>query len=110
MRRVDSFVADGRFVRRKVTLTVPKPWPAPGGGVVDRIQQFYVALRGQEWRIETSIPLRDVMDESGWSEALERFRGLLLGYEDWQNDWWLRRLRIRCRDARGGSFCAAGRR
>jgi hypothetical protein len=87
MRRFDPFVAEGRFVQRKVTAPMPKPWRASDGSVVDRCQQVYVALRGQEWRIDAFILLREVMEKSGWNEALERFEGSLLGYEDWQNDW-----------------------
>lgn len=90
MRRFDPFVAEGRFVRRKVTVPMPKPWCAPDGTVVDRLQQVYVALRGEEWRIDAFILLRDVEAKAGWSEGLE---GSLLGYEDWHNDWWRERRR-----------------
>lgn len=109
MRRFDPFVAERRFVRRKVTVPMQEPWRAPGGGLLDRYQQIYIALRGEEWRIDASILLRAVVEKSGWNEALERFEGSLLGYEDWQNDWWLRRQRARRRDTWGELFCGAGR-
>lgn len=99
MRRFDPFVEEGRFVRRKVTLAMTEPWVAPDGTVVDRFQQVYVALRGEEWRIDAFILLRDVMERAGWNEALERFEGSLLGYEDWQNDWWIEFRRRNRREA-----------
>lgn len=88
MRRSDPFVADGRFVRHKMSSPMPKPWRAPDGTVVDRSPQVHVALRGEAWRVDAFILLQDVMERSGWSAALERFEGSPLGYEDWQNDWW----------------------
>lgn len=93
MRRFDPFVEEGRFVRRKVTVPMTKSWVAPDGAVVDCSQQVYVALRGEEWRIEAFILLHEVVEKAGWNDALERFEGSLLGYEDWQNDWWIERQR-----------------
>ena len=26
----------------------------------------------------------------GWNEYFERLEGMLFGYEDWQNDWWIK--------------------
>jgi hypothetical protein len=75
--RFDPYVADGRFVRRIVDR--PKK----------RSREVYIALRGEEWRINAFLLLREVWAKSGWNDALERFEGSLLGYEDWQNDWWL---------------------
>ncbi len=55
MRRFDPFVAEGRFVRRKVTTPLPKPWRSPEGAVIERMQNVYVALRGEEWRIDAYL-------------------------------------------------------
>jgi len=33
--------------------------------------------------------------KSGWNENFERLEGMLFGYEDWQNDWWIENLRKR---------------
>lgn len=93
MRRFDPFVAAGRLIRRKLRVLMPKPWRAPDGTVVDHWQRIYYALPDEEWRISAYILLQRVMEESGWNEALERFEGSLLGYEDWQNDWWIERQR-----------------
>jgi len=84
---------------------MPKPWRAPDGSVVDRCQQVYVATRGEEWRIDAFTLLRDVMDKSGRNEALERLEGSLLGYEEWQDDWWIEHKR---RNRRGAEMEPAG--
>jgi hypothetical protein len=70
----DRFVKVGRFIRR----------------IAERgnIQEVYFALPGQEWRIDAYVQLL----ESGageWDDNHERRQGELLGYEDWQNDWWI---------------------
>jgi hypothetical protein len=31
--------------------------------------------------------------KSGWNENFERLEGMMFGYEDWQNDWWIEDLR-----------------
>jgi hypothetical protein len=28
-------------------------------------------------------------EAAGWNEHFERLEGMLFGYEDWQNDWWI---------------------
>ncbi|MGE4076243.1 MAG: hypothetical protein AB7F22_11875 [Reyranella sp.] len=33
--------------------------------------------------------------KSGWNEHYERLEGMLFGYEEWQNDWWIDDLRQR---------------
>lgn len=109
MRRFDPFVAEGRLIRRRLRVPMQKPWRAPDGAVLDHWQRIYYALPGEEWRIDAYILLWDVMERAGWNEALERFEGSLLGYEDWQNDWWLRRQRTRRRDAWAELLCGAGR-
>jgi hypothetical protein len=71
----DHFVKVGRLSRR----------------IVERgnIQEVYFALPGHEWRIDAYVQLL----ESGagkWDDNHERRQGELLGYEDWQNDWWIK--------------------
>lgn len=87
--RFDPFVAAGRFVRRVVTRPFPKAHHMPDGRIFEGIREVYVAAPGEEWRIDAFMLLRDVGAKSGWNAALERYEGSLLGYEDWQNDWWI---------------------
>ncbi|CAN7666778.1 hypothetical protein LJR009_006102 [Bosea sp. LjRoot9] len=85
----DPFVEQGRLVRR----TIDHPFPSPKRGVVDSqpldgIRRVCFALPGQEWRIDAYIEMWQSAEKSGWSEASERREGKLLGYTDWQCDWW----------------------
>ena len=50
------------------------------------------ALPHQRWRIEAMLYLLDAGAKSGWSEGMERLQGMLLGYENWQNDIFIERL------------------
>lgn len=84
--RFDPYVADGRFVRRIVDTPLPKPHIS-GGERVDGVRHVYVALPGEQWRIDAYIQLFED-HEGGWNETRERRLGLLLGYEEWQCDWW----------------------
>ncbi|WP_092175890.1 hypothetical protein [Bosea sp. OK403] len=86
--RFDPFVRDGRFVRR----VIDRPLSPPTGTSIDAgvagMRSVYVALPGQEWRIDAYIEMRQSAGRSGWSEASERRQGKLLGYTDWECDWW----------------------
>jgi hypothetical protein len=42
-----------------------------------------------------------------WNENLERLEGLLFGYEDWQNDWWIEHITARGGGFSGVSLCCA---
>jgi hypothetical protein len=84
-RLFDPYVAQGRFVKRE--FVVPEKISAPNHcGIVLGIHIVLYALPHEEWRINAHILLGDVAAKSGWSEALERMEGTLLGYADWQND------------------------
>lgn len=89
MARFDPFVASGRFVRR----IIDEPWSAPrriaSGAICAGIRKVYVALPGHEWRIDAYLQIEEAAARSGWNEINERMQGTLLGYEDWQNDWWI---------------------
>ncbi|MDQ0472447.1 hypothetical protein [Labrys wisconsinensis] len=95
--RFDPFVQEGRFVRRIVTRPFDEPARWHDGGIVDGFREVYFALPGEEWRIDAYLLLVEVGLKAGWNDALERYEGSLLGYEDWQTDWWLEALRSRRR-------------
>jgi hypothetical protein len=50
--------------------------------------EVYFALPGHEWRIDSYIQLCN-SGASNWDDNHERQQGELLGYESWQNDWWI---------------------
>lgn len=50
----------------------------------------YYTPKGEEWRIPASKLVWQAAGQSGgWNEYFERLEGMLFGYEDWQNDWWI---------------------
>jgi len=52
-------------------------------------RRIYYATKGEEWRIPASKLLWDAAARAGWNEHFERIEGMLFGYENWQNDWWI---------------------
>jgi hypothetical protein len=74
LKSYDRFVKEGHFIRR----------------IIERgnIQEVYFALPGQEWRIDAYVQLLE-SSAGAWDDKRERRQGELLGYEDWQNDWWI---------------------
>lgn len=87
MARFDPYVADGRFVRRIIDTPLPRPRTL-GGERFAGVRHVYIALPDEQWRIDAYIQLFDDSGKDGWNEARERRQGLLLGYEEWQCDWW----------------------
>jgi len=52
-------------------------------------RRIYYTAKGEEWRVPASKLLWDAAARAGWNEHFERIEGMLFGYEDWQNDWWI---------------------
>jgi hypothetical protein len=52
-------------------------------------RRIYYTTKGEEWRIPASKLLWDAAARAGWNEYYERLEGMLFGYEDWQNNWWI---------------------
>jgi hypothetical protein len=100
LRPFDPFVAAGRIVRRTIKRPFATPHQLPNGTIHEGIYEVYFALPGQEWRIDANLLLFEICIQAGWNEALERFEGALLGYEDWQNDWHLDHIRREGRTTR----------
>jgi hypothetical protein len=79
-RMFDRHVAAGRLIKRRLV----ESWA--GHPQIKCFKLFY-ALPGQEWRIDAMLLLLNEPD--AWSQDRERRFGELLGYEGWQNDYWL---------------------
>ncbi|MES2045590.1 MAG: hypothetical protein V4475_17085 [Pseudomonadota bacterium] len=86
----DPFVRSGAVVRRIIDEPMPKKARRPEW---DCMRNVYFVLPGQEWRIDAYIEMYEAGRRSGWDDDFERQQGSLLGYEDWQNDWWLKHRR-----------------
>ncbi|CDX20299.1 conserved hypothetical protein [Mesorhizobium sp. ORS 3324] len=90
LERFDPFVRSGRLARRIIDTPFTEAerirFPTFQGW-----RRAFFSLPGEEWRIDAFLLLLRVFAKTGWNEALERMEGSLLGYEDWQNDWWIER-------------------
>jgi hypothetical protein len=91
--RFDHWVAEGVLHREEVI----EPFDSPGNRYLGHRTVFYTP-KGEEWRIRAHKLIWQASARSGgWNEHLERLEGMLFGYEDWQNDWWIDRQRGRGR-------------
>jgi hypothetical protein len=83
--RFDHWVAKGLLHREEVV----EPFDPPGKTYLGHRTVYYTP-KGEEWRIPASKLIWDASGRSGgWNEHFERLEGMLYGYEDWQNDWWI---------------------
>ncbi|WP_407105185.1 hypothetical protein [Hansschlegelia beijingensis] len=81
-------VAAGRLSRRSAYQPFPAPVPNPDGAPWSGVQRTCDAAPGEEWRFDAYDAMLARLKSEGWSAELERLQGTLLGYEDWQNNWW----------------------
>ena len=98
--RFAPWVEAKRLVARTILHPFDEPRRIHDGTLVEGTRENYFALPGEEWRIDAHLMLMRIGSRTGWTDALERYQGALLGYEDWQTDWWL---------ARGWNWQRAGR-
>lgn len=81
--RFDHYVAEGALHTEEDLHSLPD---TPGR----RVGDFYYTPKGEEWRIPAIKLIRRASKAAGgWNEFSERLEGMLMGYEDWQNNWWL---------------------
>jgi hypothetical protein len=71
-----KYVDSGRFVTREVFLYFEER----------TVRTVFYTYPGDSWRIDAYLLMKKVAKKTGWSEGFERMEGVLLGYEDWQND------------------------
>jgi hypothetical protein len=86
------YVEAGRFVKREFVepLRGPPPKDHPH---VRGIRHVFYARTTEAWRIDAYIMMMAAASKAGWSEGFERLEGSLLGYEEWQTDLHMQRLR-----------------
>jgi hypothetical protein len=83
--KFDRWVADGVLHREEVLEPFDPPTRRWQGHRV-----VYYTLKGEEWRIPAmKLIWQAAAKAGGWNEYFERLEGMLYGYEDWQNDWWI---------------------
>jgi hypothetical protein len=84
--RFDHWVAEGALHREEVV----EPFERPIGDF-QGLRTVYYTPKGEEWRIPAHKLIKKASDKAGgWNEHFERLEGMLFGYEDWQNDWWIK--------------------
>lgn len=87
--RFDEYVAQGVLHSQEIIREVP----ACPGRPARRIGQVLYTLKGEEWRIPALEFFRQNLNREGdGCENMVRLEGALLGYERWQNDWWIDHL------------------
>ncbi|MUZ75844.1 hypothetical protein GOZ90_24570 [Agrobacterium vitis] len=82
----EPFVATGQILRR--IIDTPMPDLKQREPNLDGLRDVLFALPEQEWRIDVYIK-NNLNRTRDWDDDLERLQGSLLGYEDWENDWWI---------------------
>lgn len=86
---------------------VIEPFEKPHRGW-DGIRTVYYTPKGEEWRISAMKLIWSAFRKAGgWNDTYERLEGMLFGYEDWQNDWWIEHRRQRGGGYSGAAFCCA---
>lgn len=78
-RLFDPYVEAGKFIKREFVELISH-------GQVRCLRRILYSLTSESWRIDAYILLLQIAGKTGWNEALERFEGALLGYEEWQSD------------------------
>jgi hypothetical protein len=97
--RFDHWVAEGVLHREEVDQPFDAPIQAARGQTYLGTRTVYYTPKGEEWRIPAMKLIFDASGKAGgWNEYFERLEGMLFGYEDWQNDWWIKQ------GPRGGGF------
>ncbi len=82
----EPYVASGQILRR--IIDTPVSALKQRHADLDGMRDVLFALPDQAWRIDAYV--NDILNRTrDWDEDLERLQGVLLGYEDWQNDWWI---------------------
>lgn len=101
--RFDRWVAEGLLHKEEVLEPFDPPTKRWAGH-----RTVYYTPKGEEWRIAASKLIWGQFGKAGgWNETLERLEGLLFGYEDWQNDWWIEHITARGGGFRGVPLCCA---
>ena len=87
--RFERYVAQGLLHKEVEIEPFDKPIRNKFGHVFDGIRRAYYTRKGEEWRIAAWKLIWKASLKSGWNQHYERLEGMLFGYEDWQNDWWI---------------------
>jgi len=91
--RFDHYVALGLLHKEVDFQKFDLPVYLKNGRTFAGVRTVYYTRKGEEWRVPAWRLIERASRKSGWNEHFERLEGMLFGYEDWQNDWWIENLR-----------------
>jgi hypothetical protein len=86
----DPYVESGAFAKTDYCEPNPAKHPYYKG-----MRFVLYALAHEAWRMDAYILMRNVAGKAGWTDALTRLEGSLLGYAEWQNDAFIARMQER---------------
>lgn len=89
----DRCVAQGLLHKEVELEKFAEPLRLKDGRSFEGSRTVYYTRKGEEWRIPAWKLISKASAKSGWNDSFERLEGMLFGYEDWQNDWWLDNIR-----------------
>lgn len=75
------YVEKGLIVKRDYVSNLSSP---------TKTRFVLYARKSEEWRIDAYILIKSVSEISGWNQGFERLEGTLLGYEEWQNEAYIK--------------------
>jgi len=93
----DRYVAQGLLYKVVELEKFDQPIRSNDGRLMEGIRTAYYTRKGEEWRIQAWQLIKAASRKTGWNDTFERLEGMLFGYEDWQNDWWIEQIRQRKR-------------
>ncbi len=96
--RFDRYVERGVLHKEVELEPFAKPIRGKFGQTFDGVRYAYYTPRDEEWRIAAWKLVSKASAKAGWNDSFERLQGMLFGYEDWQNDWWIADRRKRERE------------
>ena len=89
----DRYVAQGLLYKEVELDRFTEPLRLKDGRVLEGLRTVYYTRKGEEWRVAAWKLISKASAKSGWNDSFERLEGMLFGYEDWQNDWWIEDIR-----------------
>ena len=87
--RFDRYVAQGALHKEVELEPFAKPSRSKFGQTFEGVRTAYYTRKGEEWRIAAWKLVSKASAKAGWNDSFERLEGMLFGYEDWENDWWI---------------------
>lgn len=90
--RFDRYVAQGLLHKEVELEPFDRPHHMRGGHLIEGVRVAYYTPKNEEWRIQAWKLVSKASAKGGWNDTFERLEGMLFGYEDWQNDWWIENL------------------